>query len=109
MEQTNTSHVLTPGEMYLTELPVSDHPKAIAAFEVVAGVQGLNDWRLAQWEQITVEDLPVVLEQLRATFTNPEDTRLAVSMIKGAARCAWREKLISGHQLALISKWKSEG
>jgi hypothetical protein len=98
----------SPAEMYLRELPVSNHQKAIAVFEMVAGLQGLNDWRLTRWEQITADDLPLMLEHFRARYADPDDTRFAVAIIKGVARCAWRQKLISGSQLAVIGKWKSD-
>lgn len=104
----NTTVQQTPAEMYLSELPRSNHQKAIAVFETVASLQGFSDWRLAQWERITADNLPVMLEHFRAKYTDQNDTRFAIAMIKGVARCAWRQKLISGQQLAVIGKWKSE-
>jgi hypothetical protein len=106
MEQSEISNTQSPAEMYLAELPGAHHQEAILAFEIVAGSQGISNWRLAQWDQLTAEDLPALLTRLRATFTSADDVRLAVAMIKGAARCAWRQKVISGQQLAVISKWK---
>jgi len=81
--------------------------KAITVLEIVANFQGIDDWRLAQWQQIT-GDLPGMLAQLRVRFPDPADTKSAIGIIKGVARCAWRQKLMSGQQLAVISKWKGD-
>src|SRR5437016_6133929 len=104
-------HVMTdkpqmPAEAYLLEVAGTSRQKAITVLEIVANFQGIGDWHLAQWQRITVDDLPGILEQLHATFPDPADIKFALGIIKGVARCAWREKLISGQQLAEISKWK---
>jgi hypothetical protein len=98
---------LTPAEMYLSEIPAANRPRAILAFETVASLQGLSDWRQTEWSRITERDLPIILEQFRVRFST-DDTRIAIASVKGAARCAWRQKLITGQQLAVIGKWKSE-
>jgi hypothetical protein len=97
----------TPAEAYLAELGRRDHQMVIDVFEVVANCQGLTDWRLVQWEHITAADLPAILEQLRAKFTDPDDVLRAIAVIKGVTRCAWRQNLMSGHQLAEVARWKA--
>ena len=97
----------TPTEAYLAELGGGNHETEIGVFEVVAAYQGLTDWHQVEWQRITAEDLPAVLEQLRARFTDPHDVLRAVAIIKGVTRYAWRQKLMSGHQLADVARWKA--
>ena len=108
MDHVKTDKPQSPAEAYLLEVAGTSRQKAITVLEIVATFQGIGDWRLAQWQRITVDDLPGMLEQLRATFPDPADIRSAIGIIKGVARCAWREKLMSGQQLAEISKWKGD-
>ena len=58
MEPTKTDVTLTPAEAYLLELAGTSRQKAITVLEIVASFQGIEDWRLAQWQQITGDDLP---------------------------------------------------
>lgn len=96
----------TPGEAYLLELTGTSRQKANTVLQVISSFQGFDDWRQAQWQRITADDLPCILAQLHATFPDPADIKNAIGTIKAVARCAWRQKLISGQQLAVISKWK---
>ncbi|HEY3291994.1 MAG TPA: hypothetical protein VGK87_17840 [Anaerolineae bacterium] len=106
MENENKDDLQSPGEMYLLELTGPSRQKASAVIAVVSSFQGYTDWRQAQWQRITAEDLPGILAKLQATFADPADVKNAIGTIKGVARCAWRQKVISGQQLAVISKWK---
>ena len=106
MDDINSERTKTPAEAYLAELGQGDHARAIDVFEVVARCQGLADWHQTKWQNITAEDMPAVLEQLRARFSDPEDVLRAVGVIKGVTRCAWRQNLMSGHQLAEVARWK---
>jgi hypothetical protein len=106
MDDMNGDKLKTPAEAYLAELGGGDHARVIGVFEVVASCQGQTDWRLVEWQSLTSGDLPTVLEQLRARFPDPEDVVRAVAIIKGVTRCAWRQKLMSGHQLAEVAMWK---
>jgi hypothetical protein len=108
MDQVRTDKPQTPAEAYLLESAGTSRQKAISVFEIVANFQGVSDWRLAQWERITGDDLPGLLAQLHAAFPDPADTKTAIGIIKGVARCAWRQKLMSGQQLAEISKWRGD-
>ena len=108
MDHLKTDKPQRPPEAYLLELAGTSRQKAITVLEIVANFQGIGDWHLAQWQRITADELPGMLEQLRTTFPSPTDLQFALGIIKGVARCAWRQKLISGQQLAVISKWKSD-
>jgi hypothetical protein len=102
----SADHPLSPAEVYLAELNEANHPKAVAVYQAVAEYQGYADWRLAQWQNITSDDLPGLQQHLRTRFGNPEDVQFAIRVIKGVTRCAWRQKLIPVHQLTEIGKWK---
>jgi hypothetical protein len=106
MDDMNENNLKTPAEAYLAELGGSDNARVIGVFETVAHYQGQTDWHLVEWQRLTSGDLPALLEQLRARFPDPEDVRRAIAIIKGVTRCAWRQKLMSGHQLAEVAMWK---
>lgn len=108
MEDVKTNKPLTVTETYLLESAGTNRQMAIKVIELVAAYQGTVDWRLAQWQQITADDLPRILERLRSEYPNNADMKSAIGIIKGVARCAWRQKLMSGQQLAEISKWKGD-
>ena len=106
MNDMNGDKLKTPAEAYLAELGGGDNARVIGVFEVVAHCQGQTDWHLVEWQRLTSGDLPAVLEQLRARFPDPDDVLRAIAIIKGVTRCAWRQKLMSGHQLAEVAMWK---
>ena len=108
MDQAKTDKVQTPAEAYLLESAGTSRQKVITVLDLVANFQGVGDWHLARWERITGDDLPGLLTQLQVTFPDPADVKTAISVIKGVARCAWRQKLMSGQQLSIISKWKGD-
>ena len=107
MDGINADISRTPAEAFLAELGGGDHTMVIDVFKVVAGYQGLTDWHMAQWQNITSEDLPPMLAQLRARFTEPDAVMRAVAVIKGVTRCAWRQKLMTGQQLSEVARWKA--
>jgi hypothetical protein len=102
----NVDPTLSPAEAYLAELSEANHPRAVAVYQAVAEYQGYTDWRLAQWQNITSDDLPGLRQHLQTRFSDPESVQFAIRVIKGVTRCAWRQNLMPVHQLTEIGKWK---